>query len=123
MRPYIEVSLRDISQRNAYCTVCMLPYMAHDIYILECADKTLYVGYTTDLEARQQQHCEGRGGRYTAARLAVRLVYSELCDSQTAALRRERQVKGWTRAKKAALVARDRQLLKRLSPTPRWRAG
>jgi predicted GIY-YIG superfamily endonuclease len=77
------------------------------------------VGYTTNLEVRRQQHEEGRGGSNTSSRLPVRLVYSELCDSQAAALRRERQVKRWTHAKKAALVARDRQLLKRLSPTPR----
>ena len=93
--------------------------MSHYVYILECADNTLYVGYTTNLEARRQEHCDGRGGGYTAARLPVRLVYSESCDNAAAALKRERQVKRWTRAKKAALIAGDRPLLRKLSPTPR----
>jgi putative endonuclease len=93
--------------------------MSHYVYILECADKTLYVGYTTNLEARQQEHCDGRGGGYTAARLPVHLVYSESCDNAAAALKRERQVKRWTRAKKAALIAGDHDLLRKLSPTPR----
>ena len=93
--------------------------MAHFVYILECADQTLYVGYTTNLEARHRQHRDGRGGRYTAARLPVRLVYSESCNSEGVALKRERQIKRWTRAKKAALAAGDCGLLNRLSPTPR----
>jgi predicted GIY-YIG superfamily endonuclease len=49
----------------------------------------------------------------------ARLVYSESFDNAAAALKRERQIKRWTRAKKAALVAGDRDLLKKLSPTPR----
>jgi putative endonuclease len=93
--------------------------MPHFVYILECSDKTLYVGYTTNLEARHQQHSDGRGGRYTSIRLPVRLVYSERCNSGAAALKRERQITRWTRAKKEALVARDCELLKRLSPTRR----
>jgi putative endonuclease len=93
--------------------------MPHTVYILECADKTLYVGYTTDLESRFKQHNDGRGGRYTATRLPVRLVYSEFCGSEGIALKRERQIKRWTRAKKAALAAGDSELLNRLSPTPR----
>jgi putative endonuclease len=93
--------------------------MLHFVYILECVDRTLYVGYTTNLDVREQQHHEGLGGRYTAARQPVRLVYSESFDNAAAALKRERQIKRWTRAKKAALVAGDRDLLKKLSPTPR----
>jgi putative endonuclease len=57
--------------------------------------------------------------RHTAKRLPVRLIYSETFETCAAAQRRERQIKGWTHAKKAALVAGDRELLRRLSPTPR----
>jgi len=86
--------------------------MRYFVYILECADRTLYVGYTNNLEAREQEHHDGRGGRYTATRLPVRLSYSEAFETCAAAQRRERQIKGWTHAKKAALVAGDRDLLR-----------
>lgn len=92
--------------------------MAFFVYILECVDGTLYVGYTTNLEKREQRHQEGRGGAYTAARLPVRMVYSESFPTAGAARRRERQIKGWTHAKRAALVARDQESLRMLSPTP-----
>jgi putative endonuclease len=92
--------------------------MAYYMYILECADLSLYVGCTSHLQNRARQHQEGRGARHTADRLPVRLVYSELYESKTAAFRRERQVKRWTREKKAALIAGNLQLLQRLSPTP-----
>ena len=93
--------------------------MAFFVYILRCADNTLYVGYTNNLEAREQEHHDGRGGRYTATRLPVRLIYSEAFEKSAVARRRERQIKGWTHDKKAALAARDGELLRRLSPTPR----
>ena len=92
------------------------------VYILECGDDSLYVGYTSDLNTRIRQHCDGRGGRYTAARLPVRMVYCQSFNNQTNAQARERQIKRWTRAKKTALIAGDAQLLNQLSPTPRRQA-
>ena len=47
------------------------------VYILRCADGTLYVGHTTDILRREQAHNEGRGGRHTASRRTVRMVYTE----------------------------------------------
>ena len=91
----------------------------HYVYILLCADQTFYVGYTTDIRTRERQHNEGRGCQYTSTRTPVQLVYCECKRSARAALKRERQIKRWTRAKKAALIAGDTDTLNKLSPTPR----
>ena len=84
------------------------------VYILRCADGTLYVGHTEDLAARTALHNAGHGARYTAARRPVRMVYSEEHDSPQSAVKRERQLKGWTVRKKEALIAGDVAALKRL---------
>jgi predicted GIY-YIG superfamily endonuclease len=76
------------------------------VYILRCADGTFYTGCAKDPAAREAAHNAGRGAKYTAGRRPVRLVYSEACGSVGAALRRERELKRLTRARKAALVAR-----------------
>lgn len=86
--------------------------MPHHIYILQCCDDSYYVGYATDPSARLEYHQSGRGGRYTSKRLPVRLVFQELQPGLAAAVARERQIKGWPRAKKAALVAADVAALK-----------
>ena len=86
----------------------------HWLYILRCADSSLYIGETTDLELRILRHNEGRGCAFTASRLPVALAYSESHDDRESALRRERQLKRWTCAKKEALIAGDLVALKRL---------
>jgi predicted GIY-YIG superfamily endonuclease len=83
------------------------------VYIAKCADGSLYTGSARDPQQRIEVHNSGRGARYTSGRLPVRLVYSEPCASQGDALRRERQLKGWTRRKKEALIAGDAGALKR----------
>ena len=82
------------------------------VYILRCADGTLYTGSTTDVQGRELTHNAGRGAKYTAARRPVRVVYFEAHDSRSAAQRREAQLKRWTHAKKEALIAGDHALLK-----------
>ncbi len=77
----------------------------HFVYIVRCADGTLYTGYARDPRAREQAHNNGRGARYTAGRRPVALVYSESFASVGDALRRERQLKRLPRKKKEALVA------------------
>jgi predicted GIY-YIG superfamily endonuclease len=72
------------------------------------------VGETDDVERRLTRHNDARASQYTAIRLPVTLVYSELHKTRAGALKRERQIKRWTRAKKDALIAGDVQLLKRL---------
>ena len=86
----------------------------HWVYILRCADGSLYIGHTAEPIDREGAHNEGRGGTYTARRRPVRLVYSEPHDLLSAAIARERQLKRWTRAKKEALIAGDFGALKRL---------
>ena len=75
------------------------------VYLVRCADGTLYAGSTNNLEARVRAHNEGRGARYTSGRRPVRVVYSETCASVSAALRREHQLKRLTRTRKEALLA------------------
>lgn len=75
------------------------------VYILSCADGTLYVGSTSDVVEREREHNEGRGPKYTACRTPVRVVYSEAHESRGAARNREAQLKRWSHAKKQALIA------------------
>lgn len=86
----------------------------HFVYILRCADASLYIGETDDVGHRVARHQEGRACAYTAARRPVALVYVEELANHLAARRREHQLKGWTRRKEEALVAGDLTLLKRL---------
>lgn len=74
------------------------------VYIIRCADKTLYTGTTTDVAARAAAHNSGRGAKYTAARRPVKVVYTEAAGSRSAALKREYAIKAMTRAAKLALV-------------------
>ena len=77
----------------------------HFVYVLRCADGTLYTGYARDPEQRVKMHNTGHGARYTAGRRPVRLVYSEACETHADALRREHELKRWSRSKKEALLA------------------
>jgi putative endonuclease len=72
----------------------------HYVYIVRCADGTLYTGYTTDPAAREQAHNAGRGAKYTRSRRPVCLVYSERFRSLAKALRREYALKQLSRADK-----------------------
>jgi len=73
-------------------------------YILECADGTYYTGWTTDPDRRERQHNLGKGAKYTSTRRPVRMVYVEPQPDRSAALRRERQLKTFSHAKKKALI-------------------
>ena len=78
------------------------------VYILRCSDGSFYVGTTrTDLEIRIAEHNEGKFGGYTAKRRPVQLVFAQYFEMITDAIAAERQVKGWSRAKKEALIAAD----------------
>jgi putative endonuclease len=86
------------------------------LYILLCADGSYYTGTTrTNLEIRLAQHQTGYFGGYTATRRPVALVYSEYFDRIVDAIAAERQIKGWSRAKKEALIAGRFDLLPALS--------
>ena len=78
---------------------------AYYVYILECADGTLYTGYTTDIERRVYEHnSAATGARYTKRRRPSILKYTEAFDTLKDALRREREIKRWTRAAKLDLI-------------------
>jgi putative endonuclease len=85
------------------------------MYILECCDGSYYTGSTNDLELRLQQHQNGEGANHTRKRLPVELVYFEKFDRIDEAFYREKQVQGWNRKKKEALINGDRNLLRKLS--------
>ena len=79
--------------------------MSYYVYLLRCRDGTLYTGYTDDPERRLRVHNAGKGAKYTRSRLPVELVYQEQCPDKSAALRREREIKGMRRAEKLALIS------------------
>ena len=81
------------------------------MYILECCDGSYYVGSTTNLELRFSQHQSGKGSRYTSGRLPVQFVYCEEYNRITDAYYREKQVQGWTRRKREALINGSPELL------------
>ena len=77
------------------------------VYMLLCGDGSYYVGQTDDLERRMAQHSSSEFGGYTAERHPLQLVFAEAFPSRDDALNRERQLKGWSRRKKEALIAGD----------------
>ena len=77
----------------------------HFVYILECADKSLYTGTTTDVKRRVKEHNESkRGAKYTKARRPVVLRHAEKFRTVNKALRREAEIKSWTRQEKLLLI-------------------
>jgi putative endonuclease len=100
-------------------TAARRPPKRHFAYLLRCADNSLYAGYTRDLKAREARHNDGHGGRYTASRLPVRIVYSERFETQQLAMAREYAFKQLRKIEKEALVRRRR----RRSPRPKKTTG
>lgn len=74
------------------------------VYILKCADGTLYCGYTNDLEKRLNAHNSGSGAKYTKSRLPVEMLYHEDFSCKADAMRREYAIKRLTRGEKLALI-------------------
>ena len=75
----------------------------HFVYIVQCKDHSLYTGYARDVEARIKQHNLGKGAKYTKARRPVVLVYQEMYDTKSEALKREFEIKQLSRKQKLAL--------------------
>ena len=76
----------------------------HYTYMVQCGDGTLYTGYTTDVVRRTQEHNRGKGAKYTRSRLPVSLVYYEVHETKTDAMRREYDLKQLTRVEKLKLI-------------------
>jgi predicted GIY-YIG superfamily endonuclease len=91
------------------------------VYILECADGSTYVGSTNDLARRLLEHERGEGSVYTRARRPVKLVYTHEVDRVDTAFALEKQVQGWGRAKRRALIDGRFELLPELARKPRRR--
>jgi putative endonuclease len=81
--------------------------VTHYVYVLRCADDTLYTGYTTDVERRVAEHRAGEGAKYTRGRTPVELVHTEAFDSRSAAMAREYEIKQFSRDRKERLLAED----------------
>ena len=77
---------------------------AWSVYILRCADGTLYTGVTTDVQRRFSAHQSGKGAKYTRGRGPLELVYREECLGKGAALKRELAIKGLSREEKLKLI-------------------
>ena len=80
----------------------------HFVYVLRCADDTLYTGYTTDVERRVAEHDAGEGAAYTRGRTPVDLVHVESYESRSAAMSREHEIKSLTRAEKESVIGDGR---------------
>ena len=85
------------------------------VYILKCSDDSYYVGITNNLEKRINEHQSGMIRGYTSSRPPIRLVFSERFTDVNQAIRLEKQLKGWSRKKKEALINRNLDLLVKLS--------
>jgi putative endonuclease len=85
------------------------------MYILECSDESYYTGSTNNLEKRIKEHQNGDGSNHTKMRLPIRLVYLEKFSRIEEAFVREKQVQGWSRKKKEALINNQKNKLPELS--------
>lgn len=83
--------------------------MTYFVYLLQCADKSFYCGYTTELERRVAEHNHSdKGSKYTRSKRPVELVYSEEYQTLSEALKREHQIKQLSSQEKRTLVHRER---------------
>lgn len=85
------------------------------VYILKCHNGAYYTGHTDNLDRRLSEHRQGLIDGYTAINLPIELVYHDIFESRDEAFNAERQIKGWSRKKKEALINKDWDLLKKLS--------
>ena len=92
----------------------------YHVYILKCSDGSYYIGFTSDDESRLVQHQQGIVDCYTFSKRPVELVFNETFKSKNDAFNRERQIKGWSRQKKEALINQDWELLSQLSKSKKY---
>jgi len=77
------------------------------VYLLLCSDNSLYTGITNNLEKRFLEHQMGSGGRYTRSHQPLKIIYQETCKTRSSALKRELEIKSWTRQKKRTELSLD----------------
>lgn len=78
--------------------------MSEFVYLLKCKDNTFYCGYTNNLEKRIKTHNEGKGSKYTRGRLPAKLIYVEEYESKSLALKREYEIKRFSKKEKKELI-------------------
>ena len=78
------------------------------LYLIQCGDKSIYTGITTDVKRRFREHKEKTGARYTRARKVKKVLYTEEYKTRSEALKREAEIKSWQREKKINLVKHGR---------------
>jgi putative endonuclease len=78
--------------------------MPYHVYIALCSDQTLYTGYTNHIENREKTHNEGRGAKYTRARLPIKIVYTESFQTRSQAMKREYAIKQLSKTNKLNLI-------------------
>lgn len=76
----------------------------HFVYIVKCNDGSLYTGYAKDVEARVAKHNDGKGAKYTKIRRPVELVYQEMYETKSDALKREYEIKKFSRQRKLKMI-------------------
>lgn len=74
------------------------------VYLACCADNSLYTGYCVDINQREDKHNAGLGAKYTRSRLPVKIVYFEQYLTKSEAMKREKEIKTWTRVRKLELI-------------------
>ena len=74
------------------------------VYLIECSDGSIYTGITTNVTRRFAEHQNGSGGHYTKSKGVSRILYTESHTDKSSALKREFEIKGWTRAKKLRIL-------------------
>ncbi|WP_306232591.1 GIY-YIG nuclease family protein [Agrococcus beijingensis] len=90
------------------------------VYLLRCADGSTYAGSTWDMERRLDQHQRGEGAAYTRRRRPVELVFAHYDDSIAAVFALEKQIQGWSRAKREALIRGDFEAISDAARKRRW---
>lgn len=78
--------------------------MNHFFYFARCADKSLYAGYRTDIQKREDTHNSGKGAKYTAGRRPIKIIYWEAFETKTEAMQREAEIKKWSKSKKEGFI-------------------
>ena len=82
------------------------------VYLVECEDKSIYTGITTDLKRRFSEHKNKKGGSYTGAHKVKKILYTEEHPTRSSASKREAEIKSWKRAQKLELIKTGKKKLK-----------
>ena len=83
----------------------------YSVYLIQCEDRSIYTGITTDVSRRFLEHKNKKGGHYTSSHIVEKIIYTEQCKTKSAALIREAEIKSWNREKKLKLADKKRKVV------------